>query len=95
MGATRRDPRLQVSRVPSKPVRRSEDGNIAIDVWLSREGAFDGDAALRLTPAEAEVLHAQLCYVLDDETAVLIDPESKRPECRKGVAHVRGHRRTS
>ncbi|MEU2991988.1 hypothetical protein AB0N20_17720 [Streptomyces griseoincarnatus] len=78
--------RVRVSRVPSKPVRRQEDGTIAIDLWLCRDGLFDSDAALHLTPAEAEVLHAQLCYALDDDTATLIEPESMRPDCRKGVA---------
>lgn len=78
--------RVQVNRVPGKPVRRQEDGTLAIDLWLSRDGVFDSDAALRLTPAEAEVLHAQLCYALDDDTAALIVPESMRPDCRKGVA---------
>lgn len=76
--------RVQVNRVPSKPVRRQDDGTLAIDLWLTRDGVFDSDATLSLTPAEAEVLHAQLCYALDDDTAALIVPESKRPECRKG-----------
>jgi hypothetical protein len=82
--------RVQVSRVPSKPVRREDDGSLAIDLWLRRDGIYDADAALRLTPAEAEVLHAQLCYVLDDETAALIVPESKRPDCRKPVVGGQG-----
>lgn len=42
-------------------------------------------------PAEAELLHAQSCYVLDDETAALIVPEAKRPQCRKGGATTREH----
>lgn len=82
--------RVQVNRVPSKPVRRQDDGSIAIDLWLRRDGVFDSDTVLRLSPAEAEVLHAQLCYALDDDTATLIVPESKRPDCRKGVATGRG-----
>ncbi|NBM18692.1 hypothetical protein [Streptomyces sp. GC420] len=82
-------PRMQVSRVPSKPVRREEDGTLTIDLWLRRDGAFETDLALRLTSAEAEILHAQLCYALDDETAALITPESKRPDCRKGVLATR------
>ncbi|MEE1751091.1 hypothetical protein, partial [Streptomyces sp. SP18CS02] len=65
-----------VSRVPGKPERREADGSSAIDRWLRREGAFESDAALRLSPAEAEVLHAQLCYALDDTTAELIIPPS-------------------
>jgi len=32
---------------------------------------------------EAEILHAQFCRALDDETAVLVVPESSRLECRK------------
>lgn len=84
MGATP-NARIQVNRVPSKPVRRQGDGTIAIDLWLRRDGVFDSDVALKLTPAEAEVLHAQLCYALDDDTAALIVPESKRPDCRKPV----------
>jgi hypothetical protein len=76
--------RVEVNRVPSKPVRRHDDGTIAIDLWLCRDGVFDSDVALRLTPTEAEVLHAQLCYALDEDTATLIVPESKRPECRQG-----------
>lgn len=31
------------------------------------------------------MLHAQLCYALDDDTAALI-VESKRPACRNGVS---------
>ncbi|MEU3171152.1 hypothetical protein [Streptomyces sp. NPDC007000] len=84
--------RFQVNRVPSKPVRRQDDGTLAIDLWLCRDGVFDSDAALHLTPAEAEVLHAQLRYALDDDAAALIVPESKRPDCRKGVATGRGRR---
>jgi hypothetical protein len=68
----------------TKPVRREGQGTRAIDLWLRRDGVFETDVALHLTPAEAELLHAQLCYALDDVTAALIVPEAKRPECRKG-----------
>jgi hypothetical protein len=64
-------PQVLVSRVPSRPVRREDDGSIAIDLWLRREGAFDSDVALCLTPAEAEVLHAQT------------DPATSLPDCRR------------
>ena len=83
-------PRMQVSRVPSKPVRREEDGTLTLDLWLRRDGAFESDLALRLTPAEAEVLHAQLCYALDDATASVITPVSKLPDCRKSVVGSQG-----
>lgn len=80
---------VRVSRVPSKPVRREADGSLFIDLWLRRGGAFEEDAALRLTPAEAEMLHAQLCYALDDETAELGVPFAERPDCRRGVLRTR------
>ncbi|MFF8500272.1 hypothetical protein ACF07L_06370 [Streptomyces anulatus] len=76
---------VRVSRVPSKPVRREANRSLAIDLWLRRDGAFVADASLRLTPAEAENLHAQLCYALHDATAALISPASGLPYCRKGV----------
>jgi hypothetical protein len=81
---------MQISRVPSKPVRRAEDGTLTIDLWLSRDGTFETDLALRLTGTEAEILHAQLCYALGDETASVITPASKLPDCRKSAQP--GHR---
>lgn len=59
----------RVDRVPSKPVEREADGRYALHLWLQHEGKFGGDLALRLSPAEAESLHAQLCYALDGEAA--------------------------
>lgn len=78
---------LRVSRVPSKPVRRAEDGGFAIDLWLRRGGAFEADLALRLSPAEAELLHAQLCYALDTEPLAPLDGPA--PECRTVVSRKR------
>ncbi|MEV0263067.1 hypothetical protein AB0I49_17275 [Streptomyces sp. NPDC050617] len=72
--------------MPSKPVRREEDGRIAIHLWLQCDGEFGGDVTLRLAPADAELLHAQLCYALDDWPAV--EPASlgqRLPDCRKKV----------
>jgi hypothetical protein len=83
---------MRISRVPSKPVRRGEDGDLTIDLWLTKDGGFETDLALRLTPAEAEVLHAQLCYVLDDATASVIMPVSKLPDCRKRAVDSEGVR---
>ncbi|MFD9134318.1 hypothetical protein ACFVZA_18135 [Streptomyces bottropensis] len=83
-------PRMRISRVPSKPVRREEDGARAIDLWLTRDGGSEVDLALRLTPAEAEALHAQLCYALDDATAVVITPVSKLPDCRRPASGSQG-----
>lgn len=83
-------PRMRISRVPSKPVRRGEDGDLTIGLWLTRDGGFETDLALCLTPAEAEVLHAQLCYALDDATASVITPVYKLPDCRKRAVGSQG-----
>jgi hypothetical protein len=84
--------RLRISRVPSKPVRREADGGFTVDLWLQREGTFVADLPLLLTPSEAEMLHAQLCYVLGDEPVTPL-PDGV-PDCRKGVQASSGpHRR--
>jgi hypothetical protein len=57
---------LRVARVPTKRVRREADGSVTVPLWLRRDGRFAQDLPLRLTSAEAETLHAQLCYALDD-----------------------------
>jgi hypothetical protein len=54
-----------IDRVPAKPVRRGEDGRITVPLWLLRDGEYHSDLDLSLSPSEAEVLHAQLSYVLD------------------------------
>ncbi|WP_430479026.1 hypothetical protein ACQZM9_18765 [Streptomyces sp. P11-1] len=40
-------------------------------------------------PAEAETLHAQLYYALDDATVALLSPASQLPDCRQGVLTMR------
>jgi hypothetical protein len=62
-------------------VRQEEDGSYTVHLWLTYDGKFDGDLALRLTPAEAETLHAQLCFALDEEPVTT--PANRTPECRK------------
>lgn len=69
-----------VQRVPNKPVARTPDGRIALHLWLRQDRRFDGDLTLRLSPAEAEVLHAQLCYVLDDTPPT--SGVAPKPTCR-------------
>lgn len=72
---------LRVNRVPGKPVQREADGRYALHLWLQQDGRFDGDLALRLTPSEAEILHAQLCFALGD-APVTTEP-GHTPVCRK------------
>ncbi|WP_051723288.1 hypothetical protein [Streptomyces albus] len=71
---------LCVSRVPGKPVVWEADGRIAVPLWLRQDGRFDSDLALRLSVAEAEMLHAQLCYALADEPVTT--PPDGTPYCR-------------
>lgn len=72
---------LRISRIPNRPVERTTDGHLTIHLWLQRDTRFEADLALRLTPAEAEVLHAQLCYALDAEP--ITTPPNNTPDCRK------------
>ncbi|MCC3768795.1 hypothetical protein [Streptomyces sp. UNOC14_S4] len=55
---------LRVSRIPCMPVRRETDGGVIVPLWLERDGKFEADLALRLSPSEAELLHEQLSWVL-------------------------------
>jgi hypothetical protein len=55
----------RIGRVPGKRVRRDEDGRITVPLWLLYDGTYHSDLDLRLSPAEAESLHAQLAYALD------------------------------
>jgi len=66
--------------VPTKPVQREPDGRLTVHLWLQQDGRFSGDVPLRLSPGEAELLHAQLCFVLDDAATA-----SAAPDCRKPV----------
>ncbi|MGW2632629.1 hypothetical protein ACWC2K_25325 [Streptomyces chattanoogensis] len=77
---------LRVSRVPGKPVHRDEDGQYAIHLWLRQDGRFDGDLALILSPVEAELLHAQLCFALDGEPVTTYDDVT--PDCRREPRHA-------
>ncbi|MGW7518774.1 hypothetical protein ACWGJ2_24620 [Streptomyces sp. NPDC054796] len=83
---------LHVSRVPGKPVRREADGRLAVHLWLRKGGTFDGDLALRLGPAEAEPLHAQLCFALAAEPAAPTTSSGAVPGCRQPVQGPSGVR---
>ena len=79
---------LRIGRVPGRPVHRETNGRYAIPLWLQRDGKFDGDLALRLSPAEAEVLHAQLCFALAADPEPVTTPPDQTPDCRN-PAHGR------
>jgi hypothetical protein len=54
----------RIDRVPAKPVRIAEDGRISVPLWPLSDGVYHSDVDVRLSPAEAEALHAQLTVAL-------------------------------
>ncbi|MEE4594873.1 hypothetical protein V2J94_23800 [Streptomyces sp. DSM 41524] len=55
---------------------------------ISRGGRHQVIAELELTPAEAESLHAALCYALSEQP-----PPPAAPECRQAVRYRGGRQR--
>ncbi|MFE2183924.1 hypothetical protein [Streptomyces sp. NPDC059455] len=74
-----------VGPVPGLGLRREEDGHLVLPLAVARCGKHLALAPLVLTVAEAEQLHAALCYALGGEPA----PEDA-PECRKPVRYPGG-----
>ncbi|WP_200308159.1 hypothetical protein [Streptomyces adelaidensis] len=91
-----------IERAPGRPVRRTDDGRIAVPLQLNRTGSghptepdtstdADMTLTLTLTLTEAEHLHASLCRALDGQP-----PPPAAPDCRHavqtspGTAHLIG-----
>ncbi len=74
----------QVGPVPGRGLRRSADSRLELPLRVIRPGRASL-ASLVLTVAEAEQLHAALCYALGDEPA-----PANAPECRKPVRYPGG-----
>lgn len=55
---------VRVDRIPSKPVRLTEAGRIALPLWVLRDGRHLGDAELVLTHDEAVALRDELTGLL-------------------------------
>jgi hypothetical protein len=64
----RRGSGWRIDRIPGRPLRRTEEGRMALPLWLAKDGEHIVDVELTLTPAEAEQLHAALSYALDGPT---------------------------
>ncbi|GAB2835294.1 hypothetical protein [Streptomyces daliensis] len=73
----------QVHRVPNTAVSWDGEGRVTVPLWLLRDGEHHSDLPLTLSAAEAEFLHAQLCYVLDSAPAIPLP--GRVPDCRKPV----------
>ncbi|MFD8383239.1 hypothetical protein ACFV2X_32815 [Streptomyces sp. NPDC059679] len=78
----------QVGRVPGRGLHRTCDGELALPLQISSDGHHHAITELELTPAEAEQLHAALCYALGDQP-----PPGDAPECRQPVHYPGGRHR--
>lgn len=70
----------RIDTIPGRPVRRDQAGRYELPLWLLRDGEHRADLPLTLSPAEAEMLHAQICRALDGEP---VPPDA--PDCRRTV----------
>ncbi|MGO4747910.1 hypothetical protein AB4212_04605 [Streptomyces sp. 2MCAF27] len=78
----------QIGPVPGRGLRRTRDGELALPLQISSGGQHRAIAELELTPAEAEQLHAALCYALGGQ-----QPPADAPECRQPVHYPGGRQR--
>ncbi|WP_438494079.1 hypothetical protein [Streptomyces asiaticus] len=78
----------QIGPVPGRGLRRANGEALALPFHISRGGQHCAIAELELTPAEAEQLHAALCYALGEQL-----PPPDAPECRQPVRYPGGRRR--
>ncbi|WFB09428.1 hypothetical protein LRS74_22065 [Streptomyces sp. LX-29] len=71
--------RWRIGPAPERRPSRTEEGDVTMSFPISRAGKPVAIAPLTLTPAEAEQLHAALCYVLAGQRP----PDGGDvPECR-------------
>ncbi|MFJ2262475.1 hypothetical protein ACIOKD_29860 [Streptomyces sp. NPDC087844] len=67
----------RIDRIPGKRVTAVHEG-VRLPLWLLHDGEHKGDALLRLSVVEAEQLHAELSYVLDQDAAPACRPAATR-----------------
>ncbi|KAA0917840.1 hypothetical protein [Streptomyces apricus] len=63
----------RIDRIPGKRVTAVHEG-VRLPLWLLHDGKHKGDAQLRLSVVEAEQLHAELSYALDEDEAPVSRP---------------------
>ncbi|MES4901156.1 MULTISPECIES: hypothetical protein [unclassified Streptomyces] len=78
----------QIGPVPGRGLHRTHEGELALPLRISHGGQHRAIAELELTPAEAEQLHAALCYALGEQP-----PPADAPECRRPVRFPGGRQR--
>ncbi|MFD7922956.1 hypothetical protein ACFV3R_27520 [Streptomyces sp. NPDC059740] len=59
----------RIDRIPGKRVSADESG-LHLPLWLLHDGRHKADVTLRMSYAEAEHLHAELCYTLSSDQAM-------------------------
>ncbi|MET7900357.1 hypothetical protein ABZS86_02390 [Streptomyces sp. NPDC005355] len=65
----RPDPDWRIDRIPGRPAYRTDDGRVALPLWLAQDGKHVADVELMLTPGEAEQLHQALAELAPSEGA--------------------------
>ncbi|WP_406424186.1 hypothetical protein OH809_03260 [Streptomyces sp. NBC_00873] len=72
----------RLDRIPGRRIRRIENpyetapAALELPLWIVRDGEHHGDGRLRMSLAEAEQLHAELCLALANEAT------AGKPACR-------------
>ncbi|MDX3226757.1 hypothetical protein [Streptomyces sp. ME19-01-6] len=78
----------RIGPVPGRGQRRTCEGELALPLQISSDGQHRAIAELELTPAQAEQLHAALCYALGGQPS-----PADVPECRQPVRYPGGRQR--
>ncbi|MEW1719360.1 hypothetical protein [Streptomyces sp. NPDC093109] len=81
-------PEWQIEQAADRPITRDQNGALAVPLRLVHQGEHVATPPLLLTVAEAEKLHASLCYALDSEPT----PDDA-PDCRKSIQCPGGRQR--
>ncbi|MFE4945775.1 hypothetical protein [Streptomyces sp. NPDC056641] len=82
---TRRTLEWQIGPVSGQSLSRDQNGQLTLPLQVVHLGKHVANSPLLLTVAEAEQLHASLCYALDGEPM-----RENAPDCRKPIQLLEG-----
>ncbi|MFF1421073.1 hypothetical protein [Streptomyces sp. NPDC058280] len=85
---TLKTPEWQIEQASGQPISRDQNGQLALPLRIVHLGEHVATPPLLLTVAEAEKLHASLCYALGSEPT-----PDKAPDCRKSIQYPGGRQR--
>ncbi|KUJ65285.1 hypothetical protein ACZ90_48925 [Streptomyces albus subsp. albus] len=78
-----------LGRTPGQRIRHDEDGYLVLPMRIARKEVLVAASELVLTVAEAEWLHAALCYALDGKPVPDFAPDCRYPVQRSpGTRHL-------